>query len=849
MKRKLCSALLLPISLTSGGLLYTATTNAQQIEEIIITARKREESLQSVPIAVTAIDSEGIREKSIENPYDLITHVPGLVVRQGAATRGSVDYFIRGQGATFGSTSGVITYFSEVPIKGVGVAGTNIQFYDFADMQVLKGPQGTLFGRSSTGGAVLFNPQKPTDEFGGYLDTKFGNMDMFETSGALNIPIWEDKLAIRAAFNVQRRDGFTKSISTGEEQDDRHRESYRLGVNFKPVDWFENYTLFQTNNIDESTTGIALTYWNPNYPLLRDDVTIQPLTGFTPAEIGAFFAQPFITGADTVQQLCYGIAFQGQIGFGDIPGCIGTRTNRISQLRADIAAEVDRHNSGGSIRKNVTAGDNYKKGRDQQIINITTLNVGDVGFLGDITFKNILGLHRNRKSSIIREFGASRFPHGVVINNHDLAGMPQRPVVLKSDEETDFDDDVVHEFQVLGDIDGKHSWILGYFKEKVEGQFGPPPVFLTFNNAFTVPLDSYNFLFANTSKTETIQTGYFTQGTFDLSDWLLEGLSVTAGFRWTESESTQDTYALIPGVDGRSIGNFTRTLEFEEDAKSWTFSLDYQVNPDTLVYFAHRRGFKPGGINGTSAAANVPGTVDQYAPETLDDIEFGLKADWEAMGLPVRSNVAVYKSWQNDVQRSETIPTGNGGVVTQINNIAEAEITGLEMEHQLVLNEYVQFLLNYAWTDAEYKQWPGTLTNVNGNEVAYIDSPFVGVPKNQGTLGVRLTLPMDEALGRITFYGEYYRQSGMWLDDSAIFILPEKQGYQSGYDNVNLRVDWSNVLGYPVDAGIFARNLLDDEWIIGSNNIVEALGFYSETYNEPRTYGFQIRYRFGADGG
>lgn len=818
-----------------------------KLEEVIVTARKRDEGLQTVPIAVTAINTEALREKSIENPYDLTTHVPGLVVRQGGATRGNVDYFIRGQGATFGSSSGVVAYFNDVPLKSQGYVGNNFQFYDMANVQVLKGPQGTLFGRSSTGGAVIFSPIKPANEFGGYVDVKAGNLGMVETSAALNLPIIEDKLAFRAAFNIQRRDGFTESQSTGQLLDERRRESFRVGIDFTPTESFENYTLFQVNNVDEASTGAVLTDWNPDFPLLRTDLTIQPLAGFTPQDIGAFFSQPFVTGADTVQQLCYGIALQGAIGLGDIPGCLATRTQRLQDLRDDLSAEVARVQGGGSVRKNLTARIDQQQGRNEQIINTTSFDIGELGLLGDVSVKAIVGLNRFDKSNLVREFGASRYPHGVVYNNNDLVGFPQTTEVNSKYEKTNFSDDVTTELQVLGDIDGKHNWILGYFRERTRSDYSPPFIFQTFNNAFTVPLDNTTFLFPNTAKTKASQTAYFGQFTADLSDVLLEGLSLTAGLRLTESESEQNNSLVVTGVDGFTVGAFTNQLEFQEDAKSWNVSLDYQLGADTLIYLAHRRGFKPGGINATSSAANVPGSRNTFAPEILDDIELGVKTDWSVNGMNARTNISIYKSFQDDVQRSEVISNGAGGVFTQINNIAEAEIAGLELEQQLIVNEYVQLMLNYAYTDAKYITWPGFTPNINGQLIANIENPFVGVPEHQATLGMRLVMPIDESLGQLSLYTEYYRQSGMWLDDQAVALFPRKPGYQPSYDNVNLRLDWSDVLGSSIDAGLFVRNVFDDEWLVGANSIVTGLGLFTSTYNEPRTFGLQLRYRFGVD--
>src|SRR3546814_1200673 len=107
----------------------------------------------------------------------------------------------------------------------------------------------TLFGKSSTGGAVLFTPIKPSNEFGGYIDTQIGNYDMLELQGALNVPIIKDVLAVRSAGDVVRRDGFTTSLSTGQKTDQRHREGYRLSLNITPNYYTHNHTTLHTNPV------------------------------------------------------------------------------------------------------------------------------------------------------------------------------------------------------------------------------------------------------------------------------------------------------------------------------------------------------------------------------------------------------------------------------------------------------------------------------------------------------------------------------------------------------------------------------------------------------------------------
>ena len=806
-------------------------TSQMILEEVVVTARKREEDIQSVPVAVTALGSEAIREKNVENPYDLTFHVPGLVVRQGQANRGQPDYFIRGQGASYGTPAGVVVYFNEVPLKPTGAAGSTVQFFDLASVQVLKGPQGTLFGRSSTGGAVLYAPQKPRDEPEGYLDIKLGNYDLQETTGVANLPLVEGVLSARAAVNIQRRDGFTQSRSTGQWLDSRERESYRLGINFTPTDWLESYTLLQQNNVDETPTGAVLMAINDDLGMFNT----SPGTG---------------AGWEAAAGLCGAIAPAGMAR----QACIDERIGRIDSLVQDLRDERDRVAGGGSVRRNLTAEMNHSRGRNQQIFNITTVDIGHYSLFGDVSIKNIFAVNRNRVSNIVREFGATRYPHGITYAaGYDLAGTPSRPYRPREFGRTSFSDDLVEEFQIIGDMEGGHSWILGYFTERVKAPYDRVPIFPNFNNAFSVPLDNLTFLNPVDSKTRNEQSGIFGQITLDLSTIAAEGLSLTAGYRRTKSELTQTSVPIIHGAEGSTLGTTANTLKMDESANSWTLSLDYQINPDTLIYIAHRRGFKPGGINASAVGFenDVPGLKLTYAPETLDDIELGVKADWQLGQTMVRSNLAVYRSWYQDIQRSETLPNPNPpfNVVTQTNNIAKAEISGLELENQLLFNGNIQVMLNYAWTDARNTRWPGTTTAIDGTVYANSKSPYVGVAEHQGTVGLRYLAPLDPALGQLSFYAEYYRQSGIWLDDTALASFPDKFGYQPGYDNVNLRIDWANVLGKPLDLSVFVRNALNDEWLVGSNSLITALGIQTGTYNEPRTYGLQLRYRFGEDNG
>ncbi|WP_257540484.1 TonB-dependent receptor [Sphingobium sp. CFD-1] len=326
---------------------------SEAFSDIVVTARRREEALQNVPVSITAITPEQLREKAVNDPYDLTMSVPGLNVRVGGATRETPDYFIRGQGNTFSGNPGVLVYFNEVPLGSLNPnlqsAAANLMIFDMASVQVLKGPQGTLFGKSSTGGAVLFSPQKPKDEFGGYLDVQVGNYNLREFQGAVDIPIIEGKIAVRFAFDIARRDGFTVSQSTGQKLDQKHRETFRLGINLTPTEWLESYFMLQQFEADEASVGGVFTDFNPNFALFNT----------TPGVGVGYFA---------VAGLCASISAPTAV-----PGCIATRTGRIADLVAELKAEQARLAAGGSKRRNLTSRRDYQNFKTQQITNTTRL--------------------------------------------------------------------------------------------------------------------------------------------------------------------------------------------------------------------------------------------------------------------------------------------------------------------------------------------------------------------------------------------------------------------------------------------------------------------------------------------
>ncbi len=294
---------ILALTLLAGGSLLPAVALAQTapatpsveaatapsddaLGDVVVTARRREENLQDVPIAVTAFTPAALQQKGITDRTSLADNTPSLFTINGGYPREFAFFALRGQGPAFGSTPGVVNYFAEVP-NSVNIDGRVGTYYDLANVQVLAGPQGTLFGKNATGGNILFEPAKPTDRFEGYLRGEYGNYNDRRIEGAVNVPIEGDTVMLRVAGELGRRDGYTKDVGptfAGKDYDNLSYESVRLGLTVKPVDGVEIYTVGRYYHSDTNGGGTVLGAFNPaaGYDATALGLGFLPVLAFYP---------------------------------------------------------------------------------------------------------------------------------------------------------------------------------------------------------------------------------------------------------------------------------------------------------------------------------------------------------------------------------------------------------------------------------------------------------------------------------------------------------------------------------------------------------------------------------------
>jgi iron complex outermembrane receptor protein len=321
---------------------------ADEFGTITVTARRRDETLDKVPASVAAFSTEQLAARSISTESDLQRAVPGLTIRESLSSN-QLNYSLRGQSvdAYSSSSPGVLPYFNEFQVTTTSATS----FIDLESVQVIKGPQGTLFGRNTTGGAVLYGTAKPTNDLSGFAKARIGNYDLREGELVLNLPLVTDRVLVRLAGSILRRDGFMYDDLNDVDLGRDSAQTGRISVLLRPSDRLENITMFQYNSTNGTNAG-------------------SPIFNVYPASVTAITYSPPGLGPG------WPIYVAGNPGV-DPAG-----------LASFAAAQALR----GPYRVSFNS-DSEHRGRSKILTNTTTFEASD-----DITLKNIVGYSYGRSA-------------------------------------------------------------------------------------------------------------------------------------------------------------------------------------------------------------------------------------------------------------------------------------------------------------------------------------------------------------------------------------------------------------------------------------------------------------------
>jgi len=258
-KRQFWSTAAVAAIVLAGG----ATPALAQIDEIVVSAQKREESQQDVPLAITALDDKLLDESSIDNSFELSLKTPSLVL---TANGSNGQPYIRGVGTDIinpGTESSVAVNFANIYLPRPD--GSITEFFDLNRIEVVKGPQGTLYGRNATAGAINIIPERPGDEFEAYISGIYGSYDRARVEGAVNVPL-TDRLAVRASGVFVRRDGYIDNLTLNRTEDDEDLWGGRLQAQYDDGEKITILAGVEWVREDSSRGGITIPEYDPAIP-------------------------------------------------------------------------------------------------------------------------------------------------------------------------------------------------------------------------------------------------------------------------------------------------------------------------------------------------------------------------------------------------------------------------------------------------------------------------------------------------------------------------------------------------------------------------------------------------------
>lgn len=772
------------------------------IQDIVVTARRTQEPAQKVPVSLTAFSQDQLRARNITDATDLQNFTPSLSVL-GHVSRNDEQFTLRGMGGSggpgTGSGPGVVAYFAEVPntASGPGI------FYDLQSLQVLKGPQGTLFGRNSTGGAVLIEPKHPDfDGFSGYYEQILGNFHRMSGDGAVNIPL-SDTLSVRIAGQYDVRDGYVHDVVTHEDYLNRNNWSGRIGIQFNPSDNFTSYTAISYRKIDENGGGTVLLAVNPD------------------KTYGALLL-PYLEAQQARDNRHVSLS----VPTFDIARSFLALNN--SELKLSDTFSIKNIISYASDQSN-TASDS-----DASPLQISDLLGAPLGqynnnlrtFTEELQFRyhgprltvQAGGFYlRNwtpHDSLTFRTINPMQAPLGIATTPIILPVAPYLFPILSYQDRA----------EVHGSSKAAYAQANYKITPKLTATAGFRWTWDTYGGHISSYLPASSFQnFVDNAPAALLPTALATQAL--ASDLCVYDafIAVTKG----QLPTVKYPNCSYPGFNGKS------------DGPTWQFGLNWQANEDTLLYAVSRRGYKSGGINPVIIILSPEGDKDPlfpFAPEKVTDAEIGLKKDWRlGGGVGLRTNVDAFYTWYNDIQVVQRQVYLGSDAVT---NAQKAHVLGVEAEATLRFGRALTLTGTYSYNDAKYDIW-NTLPTATQPSQDFSSTPFLYVPKNKYSLDARYDLPVPESVGEIAL-------QATWSWQSSQRVAPDEQPYDTipSYGLLNLRAEWNGVAGGPVDLAVFGTNVLNKEYQVTANPSYYGSGWTGAIYGEPAQYGVSARIHF-----
>ena len=847
-----------------GLAFFFATPLAAQnnvLEEVIVTARKREEAIQDVPVSITAFTGNQLRNAGITNLKDLGYQTPGVQIDQSSAAQ----IWIRGigqrdDGSRIDAPVGVYIDGLYIPRKD----GQLLDLIDIQSVQVLRGPQGTLFGKNTTAGALLVTTNGPERELGGFVDARIGNFDRQDLRGSISIPLIEDTLLSKITVGSVSRDGYQHNITTGQKAASEDRKSAALQLSWLPSD---------TLTID------ALAYYGKTEE-------VQPTTNCR------WLEGTSVNGEDSL--------FGNRIHPGDLTpvDSFNDNDNPVQPgftAQSQVFEEACKRSQGLDRDYQTTTELTIDYELDNLLLGLTLeWEINDT-----LSLKSITGYGDQEKSG---NFGNP---------DNDVTSLPISSR-YRDNGSPSKRDHISQELQLIGSaFNDRLDYTFGLFAMREEIDDGTDTSSTGASGSLITPdnimvINSPNAERATYDLENTTYAAFF-QGSFDITD----NLELTAGLRWTSEQRKQSVFLelldvdefrriafeAIDGVPGfipiealgvgvvtdldalmaadiftqinavfptDNQGQFVYDLipastlvpDIDEDAdETWEevtpmASLAYQL-PESLldnsffdsgmIYASYAEGFK----SGTFEPIGVDGQAT-IEPEKVENYELGFKLDF--LDARMRLNGAFFRTNFDDMQLRQVVLDGGGTPRVVLRNASKTRITGTELEWTWTPIDNLLLIATASFNDYEYldfdEQQLSTRQLLTQQPLPIADrtgEPFAEVPETTYSFGVQYThtSQIGTFVPRLDY--SYVDEIFMGLDAGA--GQNTDQATFDDYALINARLGWRSPAG-AFEGALYVSNLTDELYYFGAAAVGDSTGAFQTTSAPPRMYGVELRYVF-----
>jgi iron complex outermembrane receptor protein len=796
-----CSALAAVGTAAGGAHADQATTQAEAqdaasrpasaLGEVVVVARKRVENQQRIPVAITSATGQQLQEQGVRQPLDLARIVPSLTTKADTNTVSGVSYTLRGQSSsdvllTFSQPVGVYEDSINIPHP----AGSGTGFFDLSRIEVLNGPQGTLYGRNTTGGAI--NIITRGADYGGYhgfLYGEVGNYADWKASGAVNIPIVDNVLAARLAYEHWGREGYGQSLVTGERFGGEHDDHiFRASLRFDPNPRFSLSSKLEYVHRD-LTDGMWQT---------------RQLGGSATAEWMAEGSPP--TPGD--------------------PAAVVANTH-------DLFA-------------------NYTTVNTSERVSVWHAVVDAAWKVTDnVTLRSLTGVHQftdfhsydNNGLDVAFDFVGGGSGKGSLPAPAAAGGQDARPI-NPNEESLQW----TQEFDLTGNAFDNHlNWLVGGFYSNDRGNSDERAIFLS--GLTHLEFSYHSPLVTNKSYAVFTQDDIRFNRIFSITVGARytqenDGLEKNIYSYVLNAAPAAPHFICNQGVNvGLSVQD-EATCGVSQSVKSsgisYLASLNAQVTPDLLLYFKTARGFR-------GSVLQIRAEGPPASPEIATDYEIGLKSEW--FGHRLRVNLDAYDTEYQNKQETQVVSIAGGSLATPVENAASARVQGVE--GQLAASPFAGLTLsaNFDYLKGVYLEFPNALPAGATGPSQEVDASGVRFGYAPWTFDIGGRYEHAAGPGVLAFQADYSWSAAIpqtILDVNLHNVAPfEAQALANEWMGpvglVNARIDYT-VRDLGLTFSLFATNLFDKHYQVYALTLTD---LYIGATQEPRMVGFSVRKSFG----